>query len=60
VALAPDESFLLVAQTGGYDILRISLTGPAAGHPEPFAPNLPGIPDNMSPAGDGTYWVAFP
>jgi len=60
VALAPDESFLLVAQTGGYDILRIPLDGPAAGHPEPFASNLPGIPDNMSAAGDGTYWVAFP
>ena len=60
VALATDESFLLVAQTGGYDILRIRLTGPAAGHPEPFATNLPGIPDNMSSAGDGTYWVAFP
>ena len=28
VALAPDESFLLVAQTAGYDILRIPLTGP--------------------------------
>ena len=26
----------------------------------PFASNLPGIPDNMSAAGDGTYWVAFP
>jgi 2-keto-4-pentenoate hydratase/2-oxohepta-3-ene-1,7-dioic acid hydratase in catechol pathway/sugar lactone lactonase YvrE len=60
VALAPDESFLLVAQTAGYDILRIPLTGPAAGHPEPFASNLPGIPDNISSAGDGTYWVAFP
>ncbi len=60
VALAPDESFLLVAQTGGYDILRIPLTGPAAGRPEPFASNLPGIPDNISSAGDGTYWVAFP
>lgn len=60
VALAPDESFLLVAQTGGYDILRIPLTGPAAGRPEPFGPSLPGIPDNMSAVGDGTYWVAFP
>jgi 2-keto-4-pentenoate hydratase/2-oxohepta-3-ene-1,7-dioic acid hydratase in catechol pathway/sugar lactone lactonase YvrE len=65
VALAPDESFLLVAQTAGYDILRIALTGPAAGRPEPFASNLPGLPDNMSPAGDdragdGGYWVAFP
>jgi 2-keto-4-pentenoate hydratase/2-oxohepta-3-ene-1,7-dioic acid hydratase in catechol pathway/sugar lactone lactonase YvrE len=68
VALAPDESFVLVAQTAGYDILRIPLTGPdpkTAGRPEPFASNLPGLPDNMSPAGndragDGTYWVAFP
>ncbi len=60
LALAPDESFLLVAQTGGYDILRIPLTGPAAGRPGPFAANLPGLPDNMSAAGDGTYWVAFP
>jgi 2-keto-4-pentenoate hydratase/2-oxohepta-3-ene-1,7-dioic acid hydratase in catechol pathway/sugar lactone lactonase YvrE len=60
VALAPDESFLLVAQTAGYDILRIPLTGPDVGRPEPFAANLPGLPDNMSPAGDGTYWVAFP
>ncbi len=64
MALAPDESFLLVAQTAGYDILRIPLTGPAAGQPEPFASNLPGLPDNMSPAGDGagdgSYWVAFP
>jgi sugar lactone lactonase YvrE len=60
VALAPDESFLLVAQTGSYDVLRIPLTGPAAGRPGPFASNLPGIPDNMSAAGDGTYWVAFP
>ena len=60
VALAPDESFLLVAQTGGYDVLRIPLTGPRAGQPEPFASNLPGLPDNMSAAGDGGYWVAFP
>ena len=60
VALAPDESFLLVAQTGGYDILRIPLTGPAVSRPEAFAANLPGLPDNMSPVGDGSYWVAFP
>jgi 2-keto-4-pentenoate hydratase/2-oxohepta-3-ene-1,7-dioic acid hydratase in catechol pathway/sugar lactone lactonase YvrE len=66
LALAPDESFLLVAQTAGYDIMRIPLTDPkTAGHPEPFAENLPGLPDNMCPAGDhgpgdGSYWVAFP
>ena len=46
VALAPDASFLLVAQTAGYDIVRIPLTGPQAGRPEPFVSNLPGLPDN--------------
>ena len=60
VALAPDESFLLVAQTAGYDILRIPLTGPAVGRPEPFAANLPGLPDNMSPAGGGTAVTGSP
>ncbi len=60
VALAPDESFLLVAQTAGYDIVRIPLTGPPAGRPEPLLSNLPGLPDNMSSAPDGSYWVAFP
>ena len=63
MALAPDESFLLVAQTSGYDILRLPLTGPdpqTVGRPQPFAANLPGLPDNMSAAGDGSYWVAFP
>jgi sugar lactone lactonase YvrE len=60
VALAPDESFLQVAQTGGYYILRIPLTGPTAGRLEPFAANLPGLPDNLSSVGDGSYWAAFP
>jgi sugar lactone lactonase YvrE len=48
---------------GTYEILRIALTGAdsgTAGRPEPFASNLPGFADNMSSAGDGSYWVAFP
>jgi hypothetical protein len=40
--------------------VRIALTGPPAGPPEPFVSNLPGLPDNMSSAPDGSYWVAFP
>ena len=44
VALAPDESFLLVAQTAAYDILRIPLTGPAAGRPSRSPPTCRACP----------------
>jgi sugar lactone lactonase YvrE len=59
VALAPDESFVLVAETGGYQVLRYWLTGPGAGDHEVFA-ELPGFPDNLSTAADGLFWVALP
>ncbi|HET7015703.1 MAG TPA: SMP-30/gluconolactonase/LRE family protein [Streptosporangiaceae bacterium] len=59
VALAPDESFVLVNETLRYRITRYWLTGPKAGTHDTFADNLPGIPDNIDPAGDGTYWVGL-
>ncbi len=59
VALAPDESFLLVAETGKYRIRRLWLSGAKAGRDEPFAHNLPGIPDNLSTGPGGTFWVAM-
>jgi sugar lactone lactonase YvrE len=60
VALAPDESWLAVAQTGGYCIDRIWLSGPRAGEREPFVENLPAFPDNLSTGSDGLVWVALP
>lgn len=59
VALAPDESYVLVAETGSYRIQRYWLTGDTAGRTEVFVDNLPGFPDNMS-EGDGIFWVALP
>lgn len=59
VALAPDESFLVVAQTGLYRLDRLWLTGERAGSREVFADNLPGFPDNMSTGSDGLLWVAL-
>lgn len=58
VALAPDESFVVVAETGAYALLRIWLTGPEAGSVEPYGPVLPGFPDNISTGEDGNIWVA--
>ncbi|MCC6646124.1 MAG: SMP-30/gluconolactonase/LRE family protein [Polyangiaceae bacterium] len=59
VALAPDESFVLVAETGRYRVSRVWLSGPRAGRLEPFFDNLPGFPDNMSTGPRGTFWIAI-
>ncbi|GAB7029628.1 SMP-30/gluconolactonase/LRE family protein [Streptomyces platensis subsp. malvinus] len=59
VALAPDGSFLVVAETGARRLRRYWLTGPRAGHCETLAADLPGYPDNISLADDGIFWVAL-
>lgn len=60
VAVGADESFLVVAETGACRLLRHWLTGPKAGRSEPFAENLPGMPDNLwRGAPDGPIWVAL-
>jgi sugar lactone lactonase YvrE len=58
VALAPDGSFVAVAETGSYRITRLWLTGERAGRTEVLADNLPGFPDNISTGPDGLIWVA--
>jgi sugar lactone lactonase YvrE len=60
VALAEDESFVAVAETGAARILRLWLTGPRAGRCEPLVQKLPGLPDNLSTGADGRIWVALP
>lgn len=60
VALGPDESWLVVAETSGYCLDRIWLTGPRAGEQAPLVENLPGFPDNVSTGSDGLIWVALP
>ncbi|WP_229068948.1 SMP-30/gluconolactonase/LRE family protein [Actinoplanes sp. DH11] len=57
LVLAPDGTYLLVAETAGYRIRRHWLAGPRAGTTEMFAENLPGFPDNMSLGSDGLVWV---
>jgi sugar lactone lactonase YvrE len=60
VALAPDESWIAVAETGGYCLDRIWLSGPRAGDRETLVDNLPAFPDNISTGSDGLIWVALP
>jgi sugar lactone lactonase YvrE len=56
VALAPDESSVVVASTGSYRLDRIALP---SGEHTVLADNLPGIPDNISTGSDGLVWIAF-
>ncbi|WP_203784425.1 SMP-30/gluconolactonase/LRE family protein, partial [Asanoa ferruginea] len=59
VALAADESFVAVAETGAYRISRVQLTGPEAGRRDILVDNLPGFPDNLSTGADGRIWIAL-
>jgi sugar lactone lactonase YvrE len=59
VAVAHDGSFVMVAETGSYRILRIWIDGPEAGTVEPLLQELPGFPDNLTRGLDGRYWVAL-
>jgi sugar lactone lactonase YvrE len=60
VALAPDGTYLLVAETSATRVSRLWLAGARGGQQEVVLDNLPAYPDNLSEAGDGTYWMALP
>jgi sugar lactone lactonase YvrE len=59
VALAADESFVAVAESGGRRVVRRWLTGPQTGQTDVLADDLPGYPDNLSLGTDGLLWVAL-
>jgi sugar lactone lactonase YvrE len=59
VAVSPDQSFVLVNETGGYRVIRYWLVGPKKGTAETLIGSLPGFPDNISTGQDGRFWVAF-
>ncbi|GAA2873554.1 strictosidine synthase [Actinoplanes cyaneus] len=55
LVLAPDESYVLVAETTGYRIRRVRRDG----RTDLLVENLPGFPDNMWLGSDGLLWVAI-
>lgn len=59
IALAEDDSFLLISETGTYSVLKLWLEGDKAGIVEPVIENLPGFPDNLNRAGDGSFWLGL-
>lgn len=59
VAVSPDQSFLLVVETGRYRLHRVWLTGPKQGQSEIFVENLPAFPDGISSNGRDKFWLAL-
>jgi len=58
LALARDESFVIVAETNAARLRRYWRKGARAGQHEVFA-ELAGYPDNLSMSPDGLIWVAL-
>ncbi|MEV6646655.1 SMP-30/gluconolactonase/LRE family protein [Amycolatopsis sp. NPDC051371] len=54
VALAPDESFVAVAETGAFSVSRVRLSD---GHRDVLVEDLWGFPDNISTGSDGLIWI---
>lgn len=59
VALAPDESFVLVVETACYRVRRLWLRGERRGASEVVLDALPAFPDGITGDGAGTFWVAL-
>ena len=59
VALAADESFVCVAESGRRTVVRLWLTGERAGTTDHLVRDLPGYPDNIARGSDGLIWVTI-
>lgn len=59
VALAADESWVAVAETGRRTVVRQWLSGDRAGRREYLVSDLPGYPDNIALGSDGLVWVTI-
>lgn len=59
IAVAHDQTYVLVNETGRYRTHRYWLKGPKAGQSDIFIENLPGFPDGISQGENGLYWLAI-
>ena len=59
VAVSHDQKYVLVNETGGYQVIRYWISTPKKGQSEVFIHSLPSFPDNISTGMNGRFWVAF-
>ena len=59
VAMAHDNKSVLFCESWANRIHRYWLEGPKAGRADCVIRDMPGYPDNINRASDGTYWMAW-
>ncbi len=59
ICMAGDGQSFFFAETWACRISRYFFDGPKKGRVEVVIPDLPGYPDNINRASDGTYWLAL-
>ncbi|XP_031263723.1 protein STRICTOSIDINE SYNTHASE-LIKE 4-like [Pistacia vera] len=59
VALSKDEDYLVFCETWKFRCCKYWLKGETKGETETFIENLPGGPDNINLAPDGSFWIAL-
>lgn len=59
ICTSHDGQSVLIASTGLFRVDRLWISGPKQGQLETVMENLPGYPDNINRASDGTYWMSF-
>ncbi|KAH9769046.1 Str synth domain-containing protein [Citrus sinensis] len=59
IALSKDEDFVVVCESWKFRCRRYWLKGDRNGTLDTFAENLPGGPDNINLAPDGSFWIAL-
>ncbi|TQV84321.1 SMP-30/gluconolactonase/LRE family protein [Exilibacterium tricleocarpae] len=59
VALAGDDSFILINETSKYRVLKHWLAGEKAGQTQVLIDNLPGFPDNLGRGLEGRFWLGL-
>ena len=59
ICMLPDGHSFFFAETWGCRISRYWFDGPKKGKLERVIEGMPGYPDNINRASDGTYWCAF-
>ncbi|GER40961.1 adipocyte plasma membrane-associated protein, partial [Striga asiatica] len=59
VALSADQDYLVICESWKHTCLKYWLDGDKKGKTEIFIDNLPGAPDNINLAPDGSFWIAL-
>jgi ribose transport system permease protein len=59
ICMVQDKESFLFAETWGCRITRYWYAGPKAGTRQVVIPDLPGYPDNINLASDGTFWCGI-